>query len=113
MKLFKSDKNGKELEESKKRAVNINIILLIAVILINAVSYSFLPEYMTSHMGLNGKFTGHTSKNIFIFVVPILTGFFTVYSFFTKKKDSYQLIFANVILLLVDLLFIFKNLAWF
>lgn len=62
MKLFESKAAEKVSKKDRKKIVNINVILLLIVIIVNVISYRFLPEYMTSHVGVNGKFSVNTNN---------------------------------------------------
>lgn len=112
MKLFKSDNKDEQVDENGRKVINLNAILLVAVIAINIICYRFLPENMVSHLGINGEFTGSIQKSTFVPILPGIMSVFTVWSFFGKEKQKKELMIGNVAIFLVDILFLIKNLGW-
>lgn len=112
MKLFKSDNKDKQVNENRRKVVNINIMLLVIVIAINIICYRFLPENIVSHLGTNGKFTGGIEKSTFVFILPGIMSLFTVWSFFAKEKEKKTIMIGNIIIFAIDILFLIKNLGW-
>ncbi|WBW96559.1 hypothetical protein [Oceanirhabdus sp. W0125-5] len=87
----------------------INKIIVGIVLLSNIAAVFFLPDKVGIHMS-RGHFDSYVSKYIFLFLTPAVTLIITLYTKMSEKGIYIKGLFANIIIFVVNFLFIYLNL---
>ncbi|WP_197034479.1 SdpI family protein [Streptobacillus canis] len=87
-----------------KKKVMISIVLCLLPIIYGLAVYSRLPEMIPTHWNFSGEIDGYTSKNMFIFGMPLLFAAINAFSIFGVKEDPRNAENQKT--------FLFKNFIW-
>lgn len=98
----------KAMIDKDKCVFIINAVIIFLAVIINIISYKYLPKTMRMH-GSDTSFPNLTPKLIYLLIIPLIIIGFTVYSFLVSKKERMRIIFANIIILTVNVVIILKN----
>lgn len=86
----------------------VNVFIIFLVVVINVISYKYLPKTMKMH-GSDTSFPNLTPKLIYLVIMPLIITGLTVYSFLSSKNERIKIIFANIIIFVANVLVIIKN----
>lgn len=98
----------------KKLLITIGTGLAILSIIINLVSYKYLPEKVGLQLNTKGILVNYVPRLIFIVITPIVVFISNTYSFIAKDDNTVLKGFiVEIIFFVVNIIIIFSNVKFY